>query len=101
MVVLRYRGIVEPRMHKWSISFPQFPGVVTMADTFYGVIEQAKDALFSAVKALREDGQALPPDLGQEEPEHHVDLSGYRDPRLVVISIRVRVTPPAAPRRGR
>jgi len=61
--------------------------VVTPVGTFYGVIEQAKDAVFNAAKAMQKAGNALPPDLGQEEPEQQVDLSSYCGPRLVVIRL--------------
>jgi len=93
MVVLRYRAIVKPRRQKWSISIPRFPNVIRTVSTFSNVIKQAEDALLGVVKAMQQDRLVLPPDLGEEEPEQEIDLSRYRDPRLVVISVRVRSIP--------
>lgn len=100
MVVLRYRGVVEPRRQKWSISILRFPNVITKVGTFSEVTKQAEYALLSVVKAMQQGGLVLPPDLGEEEPELEIDLSRYRDPRLVVISVRVRFTPLIIKRRS-
>ncbi len=45
----------------WSITFPQFPGVTSVAEERGQIFSQACDALASAVDDLAEAGEAIPP----------------------------------------
>ncbi len=56
-------GIAEPGPNGWSLSFPAFPGVVTVGDSFGELVDHARDALASAVEAMQEDGLPLPADI--------------------------------------
>ncbi len=88
MAQRHYLGITEPGADNWSISFPAFPGVISVGDTFAEALEHGRDALASAVDAMQEDGQALPPDYTvNAEPGY--DPADYRDPRVVVLSVEV------------
>jgi len=47
----------------WSITFPDFPGVTSMAEKAADIPRQAKDALATAVEDMEQDGEDLPPSL--------------------------------------
>ena len=50
----------EPGEESWSVLFPDFPEIASMAETDAEVATQAFDALATAIDARREDGKALP-----------------------------------------
>ena len=84
-----YLGIVEPGPNNWSISFPAFPGVISVGDTFAEVLEHGRDALASALDAMQEDGDDLPPDYTATGDSPGYNPADYQDPRLVVLSVEV------------
>lgn len=62
MATRHFIGIADaggPGEH-WSIIFPQFPGVTSVAENAGAIMQQAKDALASAVEDMEADGEALP-----------------------------------------
>jgi predicted RNase H-like HicB family nuclease len=64
----------------WGISFPDFPGCVSAADTFAEVIEQGAQALRFHVEGMIEDGYSIPQPRQIEallaDPEIAADLTG-------------------------
>ena len=47
----------------WSITFPQFPGVTSVAEGPETFVSQARDALGTAIEDRLEHGEPLPPSL--------------------------------------
>ncbi len=84
-----YLGIVEPGPDNWSISFPAFPGVISVAESFAGLLEHGREALASVVGAFQEDGAVLPPDYTATGDTPGYDPADYHDPRIVVLSVEV------------
>ena len=62
------------------------PGVTSVAETFSDVMRQAKDALATAVEAMEQDGEALPP-ANVEGAVPDYDRSVYHDPRALLVPI--------------
>ncbi|MBV8612316.1 MAG: type II toxin-antitoxin system HicB family antitoxin, partial [Acetobacteraceae bacterium] len=65
MATKYYLAIADrlPDESSWSITFPDFPGVTSVAEKFAELMRQAKDALASAVEDMERDGEALPPSI--------------------------------------
>ncbi len=59
----RYIALVhhDPKKSVYGIMFPDFPGCVSAADTFEGVIANGTEALALHVDLMREEGVAVPP----------------------------------------
>ncbi len=57
-----YIAIVEqaPGEAAWSIAFPDFPEIASVAETAEDIPVQALDALRTAIDARAEDGEAIP-----------------------------------------
>ena len=68
----------------WWISFPNFPGVTSAADTADAIESQARDALATAIEALRAQGQALPAAV-EETGLPAYDLADYDHPLVLLI----------------
>lgn len=51
----------QPDEANWSVTFPDFPGVTSVAAKFSEVMRQAKDALATAVEDMEREGETLPP----------------------------------------
>jgi len=70
----------------WSIIFPDFPGVTSMAKKGADIARQAKDALATAVEDMEKDGEDLPPSLN-----HALTLSfariASRDTSTLLIAV--------------
>lgn len=63
MATRNFIGIADregPGEH-WSITFPQFPGVTSVAEDACAIMQQAKDALASAIEDMEAEGEVLPP----------------------------------------
>lgn len=70
----------------WFITFPDFPGVTSVAEKFAGVMRQAKDALATAVEDMEQDGEALPPSVEEDAlPEY--DRAAFHDPRILLVPV--------------
>ncbi|HUN68129.1 MAG TPA: type II toxin-antitoxin system HicB family antitoxin, partial [Burkholderiales bacterium] len=88
MATRTYLAIADrmPGEANWSITFPDFPGVTSVAARFADVMRQAKDALASAVEDMQHQGETLPPAIEDDTvPER--DLSGCHDPRLLLVPV--------------
>jgi predicted RNase H-like HicB family nuclease len=75
-----------PDERNWSITFPNFPGVTSVAETFAGVMRQAKDAITSAVEDMEKDNEPLPPSI-EEDAVPDYDRSPYHDPRALLVPV--------------
>jgi predicted RNase H-like HicB family nuclease len=75
-----------PGESNWSIVFPDFPGVTSVAERFADVMRQAKDALASAVEDMQKDGEALPPAI-EDDAVPDYDRSVYHEPRVMLVPV--------------
>ena len=50
----------DPEARAWSLLSPDFPEIASVARSRDEIGEQASDALWTAIDARREDGEALP-----------------------------------------
>jgi predicted RNase H-like HicB family nuclease len=68
----------------WWISFPGVPGVTSAADGPDQVLPQARDALATAIEAMRTEGRTPPATIeGGEFPAY--DLADYEHPLVVLV----------------
>jgi len=75
----------------WSITFPDFPGVTSVAVTFVEVTRQAKDALETAIEDMQRDSEALHASIeGGAIPDH--DHSCLHEQRAIVVPVEVGVS---------
>lgn len=86
MATRYYLAIAEPGPNNWSISFPAFPGAVTVADTFSGLLMHARDALASVINEMRQDGEPIP---------DGIEAHDGKDPSVnrLVVAAEVPATP--------
>jgi predicted RNase H-like HicB family nuclease len=75
-----------PGESNWSIIFPDFPGVTSVAEKFADVMRQAKDALATAVEDIEQDGEALPPSV-EEDALPDYDRTAFHDPRTLLVPV--------------
>lgn len=90
MATRYYLGIADrlPTETNWSILFPSFPGVTSVAETFADVMRQAKDALASAVEDMEKDHEPLPASI-EENAVPDYDRSPFHDPRALLVPVEV------------
>jgi predicted RNase H-like HicB family nuclease len=79
---------VAPGETAWSITFPGFPGVTSVAMEFRDVMQQARDALASMVEAMISDGEMLPLAI-EEGASPDFDPSEYDAPRALLVPVEV------------
>ncbi len=75
-----------PGESNWSITFPDFPGVTSVAEKFADVMRQAKDALGTAVEDMQHDGESLPLSI-EEDAVPDFDREAYHDPRTLLVPV--------------
>jgi predicted RNase H-like HicB family nuclease len=75
-----------PDESNWSITFPDFPGVTSVAEKFADVMHQAKDALATAVEDMEQEREALPPSVEEDAPPDY-DRAAYHDPRTLLVPV--------------
>lgn len=90
MAVKNYLAIADlaPEEKNWSITFPGFPGVTSVAESFSDVIQQAKDALATAVEDMVAEGEALPASIEDGfVPDY--DRGEFHDPRILLVPVDI------------
>jgi predicted RNase H-like HicB family nuclease len=75
-----------PDEPNWSITFPDFSGVTSVAETFSNVMCQAKDALVSIIEDMEKANEPLPPSI-EEDAVPDYDRSHYHDPRALLVPV--------------
>jgi predicted RNase H-like HicB family nuclease len=88
MATRHYLAIADrlPGEANWSITFPDFPGVTSVAEQVAAILRQAKDALATAVEDMVKDGEPLPASIEDDAiPEY--DPSSYHDPRAFLVPV--------------
>jgi predicted RNase H-like HicB family nuclease len=88
MATKYYLAIADrlPGESNWSITFPDFPGVTSVAEKFAAVMRQAKDALATAIEDMEQDGEALPPSV-EEDVLPDYDRTAFHDPRTLLVPV--------------
>jgi len=82
-----YLAIADRRRGEhWSIVFPDFPGVTSVAERTADLIRQAKDALASAVEDMERHGEKLPPSI-EDDVLPDYDHSDFNDPRSMLVPV--------------
>jgi predicted RNase H-like HicB family nuclease len=66
--------------------FPAFAGTTSVAESFAGVMRQARDALASTVEDMEKDHEELPPSI-EEDAVPDYDRSPYHDPRALLVPV--------------
>jgi predicted RNase H-like HicB family nuclease len=87
MATRHYIGIAEPTGGGWAISFPAFPGTVTVGDTLAELVGHARDALASVVGAMEEDGLTLPASVDADPHSSPYELANYVNPHVVIVPV--------------
>jgi predicted RNase H-like HicB family nuclease len=88
MATKYYLAIADrlPDESNWSITFPDFPGVTSVAEKFADVMRQAKDALATTVEDMEQDEEVLPPSVEEDAlPEY--DRTAFHDPRTLLVPV--------------
>lgn len=85
-----YLGIADqaPGEASWSILFPEFPGVTSVAERFADVMRQAKDALGSAVEDMERDGESLPASI-EDDAVPAFSRAAFHDPVALLVPVEV------------
>ncbi len=89
MVATKYYLAIADRLPEesnWSIIFPDFPGVTSVAEKFADVMRQAKDALATVVADIEQDGEALPSSV-EEDVLPDYDCTAFHDPRTLLVPV--------------
>lgn len=76
----------RPGESNWSITFPDVPGVTSVAEKFADVMRQAKHALATAVEDMEQDGETLPPSV-EEDVLPDYDRAAFHDPRTLLVPV--------------
>jgi len=77
-----------PGEANWSILFPAFPGVTSVAERFADIMRQAKDALATAVEDIEAEDASLPPSI-EEGSIPDFDRAGTHDPVALLVPVEV------------
>ncbi len=85
-VVVSNHADRRPGESNWSITFPDVPGVTSVAEKFADVMRQAKDALATAVEDMEQDGETLPPSV-EEDVLPDYDRTAFHDPRTLLVPV--------------
>jgi predicted RNase H-like HicB family nuclease len=88
MATKYYLAIADrlPDEPNWSITFPDFPGVTSVAEAFSNVMRQAKDALASVIEDVEKDNEPLPPSIEKDAVPDY-DRSHHHDPRTQPVPV--------------
>lgn len=73
-----------PGESNWSILFPDFPGVTSVAERAADILPQARDALASACEDMLAGGEQLPPSVEDDAwPEY--DRKEFHEPHVLLV----------------
>jgi len=80
-----YIALVQAGPSACSVSFPDFPGLVTAARTIDAAVERAGEALARHVEDMLKDGETIPPPCSFEDVKKFAP--NYRDVMLVLVPL--------------
>ncbi len=88
MATKNYLAIAEqrPGESNWSIVFPDFPGVTSVAEKAADVPRKAKDALATAIEDMEREGEALPPSV-DDGVLPSFDRADYHEPWTLLVTV--------------
>jgi predicted RNase H-like HicB family nuclease len=70
----------------FGVSFPDFPGCVTSADSMEAAQRAAREALLFHIEGMKEDGEAIPPPSSPAEIAAGGALEGSYATLLVTVT---------------
>ena len=80
-----YIALVQAGPSACSVSFPDFPGLITAARTVDAAVERAGEALARHVESMLKDGEPIPQPCSFEDVKKLVP--NYRDAMLVLVPL--------------
>jgi len=88
MTTRHYIAVAEqaPGEKMWSILFPDFPGVTSVASDFADVPQQARDALATTVADMIVEGENLPASV-EESGRAEIDMALYGNAQLLIVPV--------------
>jgi len=85
---MRYVSFIHRDDAGYGVSFPDFPGCVSVGDTIDDAIRQGGEALAFHVEGLLEDGEAIPSPRSIDAIKTALELNDWRrDADLVLIPL--------------
>jgi predicted RNase H-like HicB family nuclease len=78
----------KPGEPLYSIIFPDFPGVTSVAETLANLIPQARDALATVVEDMEANGEALPPAV-EDGAQSPILPAGLHSPIMLLVPVEV------------
>lgn len=86
MTIHHYVAIADkaPDEPRWSITFPDFPGITSVADGPADLMRQAGDALATAVEDMVHDGEELPESVESGSVAEYGEGAGWNPLTLLV-----------------
>jgi len=90
MATRHYIGIADQHVkgESWSITFPQFPGVTSVAECAGALMRQAKDALATAVEDMEADRETLPLSF-EDDQDVPWKRTAFRNPHVLLVPVEV------------
>ena len=85
----KYIGIVHEGEENFGISFYEFPGCVSVADTFEELREVVKEALEFHIEGMKEDFLKIPRPATFEEVGEWADEHEYSDSIVAMLVIEL------------
>lgn len=76
----------QPDEAAWSITFPDFPGVTSVASSFAETMRQARDALASAVDDMTHENEPLPRAV-EDGTTPRYDRATFHDPAILLVPV--------------
>ncbi|MDE0101982.1 MAG: type II toxin-antitoxin system HicB family antitoxin [Bryobacterales bacterium] len=75
---MRYVSFIHLDEAGYGVSFPDFPGCVSVGDTVDEAVKRGAEALAFHVEGLRYDGEPIPPPRSIDEIKGDPDLDDWR-----------------------
>ena len=75
---MRYVSFIHSGDGGYGVSFPDFPGCVSVGDTMEDAVRRGSEALGFHVEGLRDDGEPIPPPRSIDAIKADPDLAEWR-----------------------
>ena len=86
---MRYVSFIHRDEAGYGISFPDFPGCMSVGDTVDDAVRRGSEALAFHVEGLAEDGEAIPEPRTIDAIKADPELADWREADLVLIPLLV------------
>lgn len=82
---MRYVSFIHRDEAGFGVSFPDFPGCVSVGDTIDEAVRQGSEALSFHVEGMMSDGEPMPPPRSIDAIKADPDLAGWREGADIVL----------------